>query len=183
MKSILIALAAALALPSAAHAESAASLVGRLVRDGCMPIIKKGKMPKEPELPEGGVLMSLAEKTALQIATPEDTRAWVYRADNDRVVIELNKEGCNVFTAASGDETYLPAVEKIVAENHPRLHVERDEATPEANLRNRTYAVPLAKKYKRKGAIQKLDITYTTAAAAPEARMFFVGVLPSLRKE
>jgi hypothetical protein len=183
MRRFLLVIAAALVLPSAAHAEPAGALVGRLVRDGCMPIIKAGKMPKKPELPEGGVLLSASEKAALHLSDEQNSRAWAYQADTDRVVLELNKEGCNVFAVSTGDESYLKAVEAAVGAKHPRFQVERDEPTVEANLRNRTYAVPWAEKRKKKGAIQKLDITYSTAAAAPGERMFFVGVLPSLVRE
>ncbi len=183
MKLVVWTVFAALALPSAAHAEPTGALVGRLVRDGCMPIIREGKMPKKPELPEGGVLLSAAEKAALHLSDEQNSRAWAYQADTDRVVLELNKEGCNVFAVSSGDESYLKAVEAAVGAKHPRFQLERDAPTVEANLRNRTYAVPWAEKRKKKGAIQKLDITYSTAAAPPGERMFFVGVLPSLMRE
>lgn len=172
-----LALAAA---PFAAHAETASALVARLAADGCMPIVSSGGF--KPELaPAGGVVMTNAQKKTLGINPT--SQAWVYAGSDDKVVFEVGREGCNVFSQATGDETYLKALEQKISAKHPRMYVESDFASGGDNLRWRNYVVPLSEDAKTTSEAQALAVTYSTAETKPASRMFFVGVLPSMKKE
>jgi hypothetical protein len=63
------------------------------------------------------------------------------------------------------------------------MYVESDMASGGDKLRWRNYVVPLAADAKAKGEAQALSVTYSTAETKPAGRMFFVGVLPSQKKE
>jgi hypothetical protein len=167
-------------LAGTAHAEAAADLVARLAARVCVPnVLKPAAAPLA--LPPGGVLMSAAAKKAVGI----DARAtaWRYGAADDKVVLEMGPGGCNVLAEATGDESYLKALEHAVMIDHPSLYIETDEATAGGdNVRWRTYALPLDGHAEGALAQEELSVTYSTAATSPAGRMFFVGVVPSQKK-
>src|SRR5262245_44345358 len=95
----------------AAHAEKESVLAARLVRDGCIPIVKNAALANA-NVPTGGSVMTTAQKTAIGI-NPSSS-AWSYPGEDDEVILELGREGCNVFTAATGDESFLKPLEQAV---------------------------------------------------------------------
>lgn len=166
--------------PFVAHAETASALVARLAADGCMPIVAGGDF-KPSQAPAGGVVMTDAQKKTLGMH--QTSQAWVYAGSDDKVVLEVGREGCNVFSQASGDESYLKALEQRISAKHPRMYVESDMASGGDKLRWRNYVVPLAVDATAKGEAQALSVTYSTAETKPDGRMFFVGVLASQQRQ
>jgi len=161
--------------------ESAAALVARLVSKGCMRIVENTTAEPVTLVPAGGTALNAAQKKT--IGMDPRSQAWTYVASNDVVALEVGPEGCNVFTQSTGDESYLKVLEDSVSAVHPRMYVELDEAGGGDKLRWRNYMVPLAADGTGKGPVQALSVTYATAETKAAGRTFFVGVLPSLRRE
>ena len=177
MKAAIVALAAIAALTGAAHAETAADMVARLATTLCMPTVETLTAPES--LPPDGVAMTADQKKQLGM-DPRST-AWMYAADDDKVVLEMGPGGCNVIAQNTGDETYLKALDTALSQTYPKSYVDTDEATG-AHLRWRNYVVPLAKPNAIGMRSEALSVTYSTADTPKSGRMFFVAVLESQKR-
>ncbi len=161
-----LALAGVLACAPAASADPAMRIVGDLAARTCIPAEIKHDLSADL-LPEGLDPLTDADLKGLNFT--DGGRYWLYRADDDKVFVEVVDNKCRVFTATTGSADFLKTLEESITDAYDKPVQLSDKAhSSNPTLRIRVYQVHVD------GAV--VAVTYPTDATPAKDRMFYVVV-------